>query len=106
MNTASIPHSQLNKLHNALEYHKTWSSIAAHILCFINIRRVSNPDDDLSKHWDYNSMKDVLQPTLFSQGDTVNAASFLEQGPLAYLGNEGSDNGPLLPTTDGPALDS
>ena len=60
VNTATIPYSKLNKRHNALEYQKTPSLIAARILRFIHISGICNPADILSKHWDYNSVKDVL----------------------------------------------
>ena len=73
---------------------------------FIHIRGICNPADILSKHWDYNIVKDVLRPTLFWEGDTADVASYLDKGPLVCLGNEGSDNGPLPPTTEGPVLDS
>ena len=93
VNTATIPYSKLNKRHNALAYHKTRSSIAARILRFIHISGVCNPADILGKHWDYNSVKNVLRPTLFWEGDTADVASYLERGPLKCLGNEGSDSG-------------
>ena len=60
VNTATIPYSKLNKHHNALAYHKTRSSITARILRFIHINGICNPANILSKHWDYNSVKDVL----------------------------------------------
>ena len=106
VNKATILYSKFNKRNNALAYHKTRGSIAAHILCFIHIKGICNPTYIISKHWDYNSVKGVLQPTLFWEEDTEDVASYLENGPLTCLGNEGSDNGPLPPTTEGPGLDS
>ena len=53
VNTASMPHSKLNKRHNGLLYHKTRLPIAASILRFANVPGATNPSDILSKHWDY-----------------------------------------------------
>ena len=56
VNTASMPHSKLNKRHNTLSYHKTRSSTAASILRFAHVPGATNPSDILSKHWDYASV--------------------------------------------------
>jgi len=69
VNTASMPHSKLNKRHNALSYHKTRSCIAASILRFVHCAGVANPSDILSKHWDYTSVWKVLRPLLFVRGE-------------------------------------
>ena len=55
VNTASIPHSKLQKRHNALSYHRTREAICAGITRFYHIRGTTNPADILSKHWDYPS---------------------------------------------------
>lgn len=68
VNTASMPHSKLNKRHNALSYHKTRSCISASILRFVHISGASNPADILSKHWDYASVWKILRPLMFVQG--------------------------------------
>jgi hypothetical protein len=71
VNTASTPHGKLHKRHNALAFHKTRASIAAKILRFHHIAGTTNPADVLSKHWDYASIWQVLQPVLFWKGDTA-----------------------------------
>jgi hypothetical protein len=50
---SSIPHSSLNKRHNALSYHRVREMIAAKILAYCWIDCKMNPDDILSKHWAY-----------------------------------------------------
>ena len=71
VNTASMPHSKLNKRHNALSYHRTREAIAAGILRFYHVRGTDNPTDILSKHWTIASVWKVLKPLLFWQGDTA-----------------------------------
>jgi hypothetical protein len=47
---STVPHSQLNKRHNALAYHRIQEAIAADILRFFHIDGKKNPADILSKH--------------------------------------------------------
>ena len=80
VNTASMPHSKLNKRHNALSYHKTRGCIAAGILRFHHIPPGAfNPADILSKHWDYPSVWTTLRPLLFLPGPMAT------QGPIALI---------------------
>jgi hypothetical protein len=46
---STVPHSQLNKRHNALAYHRVQEAIAADILRFFHIDGKKNPADILSK---------------------------------------------------------
>ena len=71
VNTASMPHSKLNKRHNALSYHRTREAIAAGFLRFYHVKGKNNPADILSKHWTLASVWAVLQPLLFWQGDAA-----------------------------------
>jgi hypothetical protein len=50
---STIPHSSLNKQHNALAYHRVCEMIAAKILGYYWIEGKANPADIVSKHWDY-----------------------------------------------------
>jgi hypothetical protein len=45
-------------------------AIAARIVAFYFICGKDNPADILSKHWSYNTIKDVLNPILYWMGDT------------------------------------
>ena len=69
-----MPHSKLNKRHNALSYHRTREAIAAGILLFYHVRGTLNPADILSKHWTMASVWGVLKPLLFWRGDTAKLA--------------------------------
>ena len=71
VNTASAPHGRLHKRHNALSFHRVRWAIAAKVVRFHHIAGVTNPADILSKHWDYSSVWQVLQPLLHWQGDTA-----------------------------------
>jgi hypothetical protein len=48
--SGTIPHSKLNKQHNALSYHRVREAIVAQVLQFCPIAGVKNPSDILSKH--------------------------------------------------------
>jgi hypothetical protein len=67
---SSIPHSSLNKRHNALSYHRVREMIAAKILGYYWIDGKKNPADIVSKHWSYPQVWHLLKPILFYSGDT------------------------------------
>ena len=71
VNTASVPHSRLQKRHNALSYHRVRAAIAAGFIRMYHIAGATNPADILSKHWDYPSVWSQLKPLLFWRGDTA-----------------------------------
>ena len=66
--SSTLPHSALNKRHNALAYHKVRESIAAGILNFFHISGDENPADILSKHCGHHQMWPTVQSLLFRQG--------------------------------------
>jgi len=68
---SSVPHSSLNKRHNALSYHRVREMIAAKILGFYWIDGKRNPADIVSKHWSYPQVWHLLKPILFYSGDTM-----------------------------------
>jgi hypothetical protein len=63
--SSTIPHSKLNKRHNAVSYHRVREAIAAKILRFHHIDGKINPADMLSKHCAYPQFWPLLQPLLF-----------------------------------------
>jgi hypothetical protein len=66
----SIPHSSLNKRHNALSYHRVREQmIAAKILGYYWIDGKLSPADKVSKHWSYPQIWYLLKPLLFYSGD-------------------------------------
>ena len=69
--SASIPHSSLNKRHNALSYHRVREAIAAKILAFLHIKGTTNPADILSKHCGYQEFWPHIQPLLFERPGTA-----------------------------------
>jgi hypothetical protein len=71
VDSSMIPHSQLNKCHTALSYHRVREAICADIFKFYHIYGTENPSDVLSKHWVYSQVWHVLQPILFYEGDTM-----------------------------------
>jgi hypothetical protein len=66
---SSIPHSSLNKRHNALSYHCVREMIAAKILGYYWINGKMNPADIVIKHWAYPQIWHLLKPLLFYSGD-------------------------------------
>lgn len=71
VNNSAIPHSCLNKRHNALSYHRVREAIAGKIVNFYWINGKKNPADIVSKHWAYPDIWSLLQPILFYSGDTT-----------------------------------
>ncbi len=70
--SATIPHSQLKKRHQALSYHFTREAIASGMVRFQHIPGEHNPADVLSKHWGHSQVYPLLRPLLFYQGDTLD----------------------------------
>jgi hypothetical protein len=73
---STIPHSSLNKRHNALAYHRVREMIAADILGYYWIDGKHNPADVVSKHWGYQQVWKLLQPLLFYSGNTGDLLEF------------------------------
>jgi hypothetical protein len=65
VDSSMIPHSQLNKRHMALSYHRVREAICADVFKFYHIYGTENPSDVLSKHWGYSQVWHVLQPIIF-----------------------------------------
>jgi hypothetical protein len=76
---SSIPHSSLNKRHNALSYHRVREMIAAKILGYYWVDGKRNPADIVSKHWSYPQVWHLLKPLLFYSGDTDNLINHEEE---------------------------
>jgi hypothetical protein len=73
--SSTIPHSNLNKRHNALSYHRVRSSIAAGIIFFIHIEGTINPSDILTKFLSWTKFWPLVQPFLFWKGETQKSTS-------------------------------
>jgi meiotically up-regulated gene 157 (Mug157) protein len=72
---STIPHSSLNKRHNALAYHRVREMIAAKILGYYWIDGKANPADIGSKHWGYQQIWHLLQAVLFYSSNTNDLVS-------------------------------
>jgi hypothetical protein len=69
--SSTIPHSALNKRHNALSYHKVREAIAAKYINFIKIDGKNNPADILTKFSAWSDYWPLVQPILFRKGETM-----------------------------------
>ena len=69
---STMPHSQLNKRHIALSYHRVREAVACKdLLGFYHIPGTLNPADILSKHWGFADVWTQLKPLLFWSGETM-----------------------------------
>jgi hypothetical protein len=69
--SSNIPHSNLNKRHNALSYHRVREAISAGILYFLHIDGKLNPSDILTKFLAWAKFWPLIQPMLFWKGETI-----------------------------------
>jgi hypothetical protein len=78
---STVPHSQLNKRHHALAYHRVREAIASDMLSFHHIDGTANPADILSKIWGFQQVLPQLRDLLFWRGP-VNASRHEQRGVL------------------------
>ena len=69
VDSATLPHSKLNKRHTILSFHRVREAIASGMIKFYHIPGETNPSDILSKHWAYSSIWSLLKPLLFYRED-------------------------------------
>ena len=69
--SSTIPHSVLNKRHNALAYHRVRAAVAARVLYFCYVSGKENVADIMTKFLPYVSAWPLIQPILFCQGETI-----------------------------------
>ena len=70
--SSTIPHSSLNKQHNALNYHCVREAVVSGFLWFIHVVSPENVSDVLSKHCGFQEFWPHIQPILFWKGDTMD----------------------------------
>ncbi len=70
LTSSTIPHSSLNKRHNALSYHRVREAIASDVLWFFYIKDVDNPADVLTKFCGHAVFWPLIKPFLFWQGNS------------------------------------
>ena len=66
--SSTIPHSSLNKRHNALAYHRVREAIASDVLWFFHIPGKVNPADVLTKFCGHSVFWPLIKPFLFWRG--------------------------------------
>jgi hypothetical protein len=81
--SSTIPHSNLNKRHNALSYHRVREAIAAKVLYFIHVDGKRNPSDVMTKFLGWAKFWPLIQPFLFWKGETIKDIS--EHSPIPQV---------------------
>ena len=81
--SSTIPHSNLNKRHNALSYHRVREAISAKVMYFIHIDGKLNPSDVMTKFLGYAKFWPLIQPFLFWKGETIKGTS--ESTPMTQV---------------------
>jgi hypothetical protein len=69
--SSTIPHSNLNKRHNALSYHRVREAMSAQLMYFIHIDGKLNPSDVMTKFLSWAKFWPLIQPFLFWKGETM-----------------------------------
>ena len=69
LTNSTVPHSQLNKRHSALAYHRVREAIAAAVMKFLKFFGKKNPSDILSKHCGHTEAWPHVKALLFWHGD-------------------------------------
>ena len=82
--SSTTPNSLLSKRHHISAYHRVSEAIALKYLMFIWKFGKTNPEDILSKHWEFPQIWPLLKPLLFWRGETAK----IKQQP------NGSDKNP------------
>ena len=76
--SSTIPHSGLNKRHQALCYHRVREAVASGFLRFMHIPSVLNVADVLSKHCGHQDSWSLIKPLLFWPGNTLECTTPLK----------------------------
>ena len=69
--SSTIPHSNLNKRHNALSYHRVREAISAKVLYFLHVEGKNNPSDIMTKFLNWSKFWPLIQPLLFWKDETI-----------------------------------
>jgi hypothetical protein len=71
--SSTLPHSSLNKRHNALAYHRVREAIAAGIVYFMHVPGKYNVSDIFTKFLPWADFWPLVQPLLFWKGETMKS---------------------------------
>ena len=69
--SSTLPHSSLNKRHNALAYHRVRAAVAAKIMHFCHVLGKENIADVMTKFLAYANFWPLIKPVLFCRGETI-----------------------------------
>jgi hypothetical protein len=69
--SSTIPHSSLNKRHNALAYHRVREAVAANVMYFMKVSGKTNVSDIFTKFLAWVDFWPLVQPLLFWKGETL-----------------------------------
>jgi hypothetical protein len=111
LTSANVPHSSLNKRHNALAYHRVREAISAKVLYFIYVPSKKNAADIFTKFLPWVDFWPLVQPLLFWKGETMKhvdprmplseLVAFLKESVDGLRGvTRGTDGSVVNPTTD------
>ena len=68
--SSTLPHSALNKRHNALAYHRVREAVAAGVMYFMKVSGKTNVSDIFTKFLPWADFWPLVQPLLFWKGET------------------------------------
>jgi hypothetical protein len=68
--SSTIPHSSLNKRHNALSYHRVQEAVASDVLWFFYVKSTKNPADVLTKFCGHSMFWPLIKLFLFWPGNS------------------------------------
>jgi hypothetical protein len=103
--SSAIPHSSLNKRHNALSYHRVREAIASKLMYFLHLPGIYNPANFLMKALPWIPFWPLVQPLQFWKVEIVKAKEILKADKLqkaAATGLRGVTRGnpvPVIPVT-------
>jgi hypothetical protein len=72
IDSATYPYAKLHKRHNILSFHYVRSMIAKGFISLTHTNSQDNLADVVTKHWSYNSVRNLLKPVFYHAGDTSN----------------------------------
>jgi hypothetical protein len=110
--SSTIPHSTLNKRHNALSYHRVRECIAAKVLYLLHIDGTLNPSDALTKALGWAKFWPLIQPLLFWKGETILATPFpmvikdIKNNPKSTLRGVSDSSCPVPDSKNAPVPDA
>jgi hypothetical protein len=89
LTSSTVPHSNLNKRHNALSYHRVCEAVAANFINFMHVEGVCNPSDIFTKFLGWNKFWPLVRPLLFWKGETLQDSTITTPLPQMMKASNG-----------------